>query len=123
MRLTAYLPELAELFDVDSNGWNPDVDLLESPKEWVVLVEVPGVSKKDLSIDFENGVLTLRGERNDASNQDFQLRQTKSGSFCRGFAFPSDIDPELIRAELKDGVLKVTIPKPEESKAKKVEVN
>lgn len=123
MRLLAYLPELAELLDFDSNGWNPNVDLFENPDEWIVLAEVPGVSKKDLKINFENGVLTLSGERKNDSDQDFQLRQTKSGSFCRGFAFPSDIDPELIRAELKDGVLRVTIPKPEESKPKDIKVN
>lgn len=123
MRLMAYFPELRELLGSDSNGWNPNVDLFEDPNEWVVLAEVPGISKENLKINFENGILTLRGERKDDSDQDFKLRETKSGSFCRGFAFPSDISPELIKAELKDGILKVKVPKPEESKPKKIEVN
>lgn len=123
MRLLAYLPELAELLNRCSNGWNPNVDLFENPNEWIVLAEVPGVSKKDLKINFENGVLTLSGERNNDSEQDFQLKETESGSFCRGFAFPSDIDPELIKAELKDGILEVKVPKPEESKPKEIKVN
>ncbi|MGB2696510.1 MAG: Hsp20/alpha crystallin family protein [Candidatus Zixiibacteriota bacterium] len=123
MRLLAYLPELRELLDLDSDVWNPKVDLFENAEEWVVLAEVPGVSKKDLRINFENGVLTLKGERKDDSDQDFKLRKTKSGSFCRGFTFPLDIDPELIKAELKDGVLKVRVPKPEESRPKEIKVN
>ncbi len=123
MRLMAYFPELKELLDSDSNLWNPNVDLFENPNEWVVLAEVPGVSRENLKINFENGVLTLSGERGNYSDEDFKLRETQSGSFCRGFAFPSDIDPELIKAELKDGILKVKVPKPEESKPKKIEVN
>ena len=123
MKLLAYLPELRELLDLDSEAWNPKVDLFEDAEEWVVLAEVPGVSKKDIKINFENGVLTLNGERKNDSDKDFQLRETKSGSFCRGFAFPSDIDPELIKAELKDGMLKVKVPKAEESKPKEIKVN
>jgi HSP20 family protein len=123
MRLLAYLPELAELLNQCSNGWNPNVDLFENPDEWIVLAEVPGISKNDLKIDFENGVLTLSGERKNDSDQDFKLKETKSGSFCRGFAFPSDIDPELIKAELKEGILKVKVPKPEETKPKEIKVN
>jgi len=123
MRLLAYLPELAELLDGDSNEWNPKVDLFENANEWVVLVEVPGVTKKDLAINFEDGILTLKGENSNGSKDDFHLRETKAGSFCRDFAFPSEIDPELIKAELKDGVLKVKVPKPEESKPKDIKVN
>jgi HSP20 family protein len=123
MRLIAYFPELRELLGSDSNGWNPNVDLFEDTNQWVVLAEVPGVSKNDLKINFENGILTLRGERKDNSDQDFKLKETKSGSFCRGFAFPSDIDPELIKAELKDGILRVKVPKPEESKLQEIRVN
>jgi len=123
MKLVAYLPELAELLDFDSNGWNPNVDLFENPDEWVVLVEVPGIAKKDLKIDFEDGILTLKGEKSNGSKDDFRLRETKTGSFCRGFAFPSDVDPELIKAELKDGILKVKVPRPEESKPKDIKVN
>ena len=123
MRLLAYLPELAEFLDFDSNGWNPNVDLFENTEEWVVLAEVPGISKKDLKINFENGVLTLSGERKNDSDQNFQLRETESGNFCRGFAFPSDIDPELIKAELNEGVLKIKVHKPEESKPKEIKFN
>ena len=123
MRLMTYFPELRELLDSDSNGWNPRVDLLENTSEWIVLVEVPGVSRENLKINFENGILTLRGERKDDSDRNFKLKETESGSFCRGFAFPSDIEPELIKAELKDGMLKVKVPKPEESKPKEIKVN
>jgi HSP20 family protein len=99
------------------------VDLFENQDEWIVLAEVPGVSKEELKVHFEEGVLTLRGEKKGESDQDFRLREIETGSFCRGFAFPSDIDPELIKAELDNGILKVRVPKPEESKPKKITVN
>lgn len=123
MRLMAYFPELAELLDFDSNGWNPKVDLFENPDEWVVLAEVPGVSKKDLKINCEDGILTLKGEKKDDPKQDFWFQETGTGTFCRSFAFPSEIDPELIKAELKDGILKLRVTKPAESKPKEIKVN
>ena len=123
MRLMAYFPELAELLDFGSNGWNPKVDLFENPDEWIVLAEVPGVSKKDLKINFENGVLTLKGERRDDSSEDLWFKELDTGSFSRSFGFPSDIDPDMVQAELKDGILKVKVPKPEESKPKEIKVN
>jgi HSP20 family protein len=123
MKLTAYLPELKGLLDFCSNGWNPNVDLFENPNEWVVLAEVPGVTKKDLKINFEDGILALKGEKKDDSRQDFWFKETGAGTFCRSFAFPSDIDPELIKAELNNGILKIRVPKPEESKSKEIKVN
>jgi HSP20 family protein len=123
MKLTAYLPELKELLDFCSNGWNPNVDLFENPNEWVVLAEVPGVTMKDLKINFEDGILILKGKKNGESDESFRLKETKTGTFCRSFAFPSDIDPELIKAELNNGILKVRIPKPEETKTKEIKVN
>ena len=123
MRLMAYFPELKELQECDSNGWNPNVDLFENQDEWIVLAEVPGLSKSDLKVDFEDGVLTLKGKKKDDSDQDFRLRETRTGNFCRGVAFPSEVDPELINAELKNGILKVRVPKPEVSQPKHIKVN
>ena len=123
MRLTAWLPEFAEIFDLCSNGWNPNVDLLEHEDEWLVLMEVPGLSKEDIKINFEHGLLTLSGQRKGDSDDALRLRESKTGSFCRSFAFTEDVDPDSIKAELKDGVLKVRVPKPEQAKPKEIKVN
>ena len=123
MRLTAWLPEFVELFDLCSNGWNPNVDLLEHEDEWLVVMEVPGLSKEDIKIDFENGLLTLSGRKKSDTDDASWLRESRTGRFCRSFAFTEDVDADSIKAELKDGVLKVRVPKPEQAKPKEIKVN
>jgi HSP20 family protein len=123
MKLTAYLPEFVQLFELGSNGWNPNVDLLEHEDEWLVVMEVPGLSREDIKIHFEDGLLTLSGQKKSDSDHGLWLRESTTGSFCRSFNFAEDVDPEMIKAELKDGVLKVRVPKREQAKPKEIKVN
>jgi HSP20 family protein len=96
------------------------VDIYENEDSVVVKAELPGVDKKDIKVDLKDGVLTLTGERSHEKevNEDKYYRKERAyGRFHRSFTVPAEIDPDKIKAEFKDGVLKVEIPKPEEQKA------
>ena len=107
-------------------NWNPKVDVYEEKDSFVVKAELPGVAKEDISLDVEDRVMTLKGETeqdNEVKEENYYRRERVSGSFERAFTLPADVDPESINAEYKDGVLTVTIPKPEKQKSKQVTVH
>ena len=98
---------------VSTPFWNPRVDIYDDKDAIVVKAEVPGVEKKDLFVDLKGRVLTLKGERsydNEVKKDKYFRRETRFGRFERSFTLPTDVDPESIKAEYKDGVLKVNIP-------------
>jgi HSP20 family protein len=113
--------------DEDSLGlWNPAVDLYEKDDNFVIKAELPGVDKKDIGIDLKDGVLTLSGERSNDSevkDDDYYRRERTYGKFQRTFSLPADVDSDKIKAEFKDGVLVVEVPKPEKSKPKKITIH
>jgi len=91
----------------------------------VVTAEMPGVEPKDVDLRVENGTLTLRGERKleREDQQEQYLRIERSyGTFSRMFSLPTTVDAERIKAEFKNGLLKITLPKREESKPKSIHV-
>ncbi|GIW39822.1 MAG: molecular chaperone [Candidatus Binatia bacterium] len=105
--------------------WAPVVDIEETPDEYLIKAEVPGVSRDDVKITVENGVLTLQGERKqekEEKGRKFHRVERFYGSFLRSFTLPDNVDEEKVRAELKDGVLTVHLPKSEKAKPKAVEV-
>jgi HSP20 family protein len=107
-------------------NWRPVVDIYENEDTVVVKAELPGVDKKDIKVDLKDGVLTLSGERShekEVKEENYYRKERTFGSFHRSFSVPAEIDPDKIKAELKDGVLKVEIPKPEEKKPKKIAVH
>ena len=88
--------------------------------------ELPGVDKKDISVDVKDGILTLSGERtyeNEVKEGNYYRKERAFGKFNRSFALPEGLDPEKIDADYKDGVLKIAIPKPEEKKPRKIAVH
>jgi len=106
--------------------WNPLVDIYDNEKAVVIKAELPGVGKEDISIDVSDRVLTLKGERSydgDMKQERYCRRERTFGEFCRSFTLPADIDPDKIKAEYKDGILRIEIPKPEEQKPKHITVH
>jgi HSP20 family protein len=107
-------------------AWAPSVDIYETPNELVVKADLPEVDEKDIDVHIENNLLTIRGERkfDKSVQEDNYLRIERTyGTFSRSFSLPNTVNAESIRAEYKNGVLTVNLPKREESKPRQVKVN
>jgi HSP20 family protein len=107
-------------------SWSPAVDMFEKDDKVVIKAELPGLDKKDVSLDLQNGVLTLKGERkheNEVKEENFYRREMSYGKFVRSFSLPVDVDADQIKAEFQNGLLTVEVPKPEEHKPKQIKVN
>ena len=105
--------------------WAPSVDIKETPKEYKVLAELPGVNPKDIKVSLDKNILTIQGEKTVSEEKDdsnWHRVERFSGSFCRRFTMPSNIDSDKIKAKTKHGILELTIPKIEKSEAKFVNV-
>ena len=106
-------------------SWAPAVDISEHEGNIVLKAELPGIESKDVDIRLENNVLTLRGERkydNEVKQENYHRVERAYGSFSRSFTLPSVVDQEKIKAEYKDGVLELTLPKREEAKPKQISI-
>ena len=106
--------------------WKPLVDIYDDDKEVIITAELPGVDRKDISIDVHDRVLTLRAVRSQAGEvkeERYHRRERALGRFERSFRLPADIDSDAIKAEYKDGVLRIDIPKPEVQKPKQITVH
>ncbi len=101
----------------------PVVDINETKDNFVVKVELPGVDKKDVSVNIENGVLTIRGEKKvETEDKKCHRVECSYGSFIRSFTLPQSVKADEIEAEYKNGILNLTIPKSEEAKPKQIDV-
>ena len=107
-------------------GWMPAVDIYETDQHEVVLkAELPEVKREDINITFENGVLTIRGERkydDDVKRDNFQRMERHYGAFTRSFTLPATIDPSRISANHKDGVLTIRLPQHDAARPKQIQV-
>ena len=105
--------------------WAPAANISETDKEYLIKAELPEVKKEDVKITLENGVINISGERKQQKEEkgENEIRvESFYGTFSRSFSLPDNIDASGVRAESKDGVLKVRIPKKEMSKPKSVTV-
>jgi HSP20 family protein len=105
--------------------WMPLVDIVEDTKEYIISAELPGVSKDDVKVTMENGMLTLRGERKFERDNEEQRRHRIErfyGVFARSYAMPEDADPSSVRADMKDGVLRIRMSKTESARPRQIEV-
>ena len=103
--------------------WAPAVDILETENDLVIKADVPEVDLKDIDIEIENHTLTLKGQRKFESNGNGYHRIERSyGSFARYFSLPDTVDTEKVKADYKNGVLTVTLPKKEIAKPRQVKV-
>jgi HSP20 family protein len=106
--------------------WAPAVDIYETENELVLKADLPEISEKDLDVRVENNMLTIRGERKfeQQVKEDNYLRVERAyGSFSRSFSLPNSVNTEGLKAEYKNGVLSVVMPKRADSKPKQVKVN
>src|SRR5438552_17169958 len=106
--------------------WAPAVDIYEQDNNIVLKAELPGVDPKDVDIRLENNTLALRGERkfdNEVKKENDHRVERAYGAFTRSFTLPTVVDQGNIKAEFKDGVLRVTLPKREEAKPKQIQIS
>ena len=106
-------------------AWAPAVDIYEHDGNIVLKAELPGIDPKSVDVRLENNTLTLRGERKfdtDVKQDSYHRVERAYGSFTRSFTLPTIVDQEKMKADYKDGVLQVTLPKREEAKPKQINV-
>jgi HSP20 family protein len=105
--------------------WIPAMDLAETEGDYVLKADLPGLTDKDVHIEFENNVLTVSGERkveNEETGKGFRRVERSYGSFVRRLTLPEGVDANAITATVNNGVLEVRVPKPEAVKPRKVEI-
>ena len=108
-------------------GWVPPVDIFETKDHEVVLqAELPDLKREDITLTFENGVLTIQGERKpseEVQHHNYHRVERHHGTFSRSFTLPNTVDAARISASYKDGLLTVRIPQREEARPKQIAVN
>jgi HSP20 family protein len=107
-------------------SWAPAVDIYEQDGNIVMKAELPGVDPKAVDIRLENNTLTLRGERKldkEVKEDSYHRVERAYGAFSRSFTLPTVVDQGNIKAEYRDGVLKLTLPKREEAKPRQIQIN
>jgi HSP20 family protein len=127
-QLNRYLGDafLRRANDSSLTTWAPEVDIHETEDALVLEADLPGMEEKDLDVRVENNTLTVRGERKfekKVSEENYLRVERAYGSFSRSFALPHTIDPEAIKADYRNGVLTIRVPKREEAKPRQVKVN
>ena len=121
-------PTFNRLFDFATTelssaaAWAPAIDLWENDEGYVATVEPPGFKPGDISIDLQDGVLTLSGERKVETEGAFR-HERPTGKFTRRVELPNRVDSQRVTATYQDGILTVTLPKAEEAKPRKISVN
>lgn len=105
----------------------PETDVIEVEDEIRVITEMPGLKREDIDIDLENNLLTIRGEKREdraegEANGTYHLAERRYGQFSRSFVLPRDVDPDRIAARFEDGVLKITIPKSERARRRRIQI-
>ncbi len=116
----------ARAADESTTSWSPAVDIYETENEIVLKAELPEVNQKDIDIQIENSTLTIQGERKPDTTikqESYHRIERAYGRFNRSFTLPNLVDQEKIKAEYKDGVLKIELPKREERKPKQIKVS
>jgi HSP20 family protein len=109
----------------DSVVWKPRMDVKETKEAYELLADLPGLSKKDINISLNDDVLTVKGERKTEEKKEDEDRyyaERTFGSFSRSFKLPTKVASEKIKAEYKNGVLRLTLPKAEEAKPHEITV-
>jgi HSP20 family protein len=106
--------------------WIPPMDLVETEDDFVLRADLPGMSEGDVSIELEDSILTISGERkaeHEERKEGYYRVERASGSFARSLTLPDGVNPEAVRASFDRGVLEVRVPKPEQRKPRKVAIS
>ena len=115
----------ADASNVVTAQWVPRVDIKEEADRFVILADLPGVDPKDIEINMDKGILSIRGERTTESrtdNERFSRIERAHGVFHRRFALPESADPDGVSASGRHGVLEITIPKRPETTPRRIQV-
>ena len=108
-----------------ANDWVPAVDVTESKDAFNLEADLPGLGKEDVKVSVEDGILSLKGERNverTSAENGQRHYERRSGSFERSFRLPKAVEADKIKAKFDKGVLQVTLPKSEAAKPKRIEI-
>ena len=128
--------EVSRIFDFSTRGcpapgesfaglWQPAIDIYEDAEGVTLKAELPGLSSDEIDLRIENNTLTLKGERKlekDDKKENYRRVERSYGAFSRSFSLPATVDAEKVRAESKNGVLSIFLPKREETKPKQIHV-
>jgi len=119
---------MLDSFFEDAPVWNtqtPAVDVKEEEKRYLMEVELPGLTDKDIELKVEDNILTLSSKKEESKEQKkngYLLRERRSAEFCRTFVLPQDAERAEVKAEFKNGLLMVDIPKKPEAQPRKIDV-
>ncbi len=102
----------------EDKDFAPDCDIVESESEYKILLDLPGLAKKEIGIALKNNVLTVKGERviSAGEGEEFKRQERKRGAFARSFALPENVNSAEISANFRNGVLTVSMPKSDKLK-------
>jgi HSP20 family protein len=106
--------------------WTPAMDLVETEDHFVLRADLPGMSESDVTIELEDNVLTVAGERkaeHEEKREGFYRVERAFGRFSRSLTLPKGIDPEGVTAQFGSGVLEVRVPKPEQRKPRRISIS
>ncbi len=106
--------------------WSPTVDVSEDKDNVIIRAEMPGTKKEDVNISIQDNVLTLKGEKKqekEEKDKNYHRVERSYGSFCRSFQLPTSVKTDKIKANYRDGVLNITLPKTEEVKPKQIPIS
>jgi HSP20 family protein len=126
--LLALHEQLGHLVGTDAPGWTPPVDLYETPTEFVLTAELPGLARDQIEIHAEDTRITIRGARAASPGREIPCEQYHRverghGRFSRAFSLPEAIDVDAITADLREGVLTITVPKAANRGSRRINVS
>jgi HSP20 family protein len=133
--LSSLQTEMNRLFNAAFEGegggtaarrWSPAMDLLETDEQFVLRADLPGMDESDVSIELEDNILTVSGERkaeHEEKREGYYRMERAYGTFSRSLTLPKGIDPEAVSASFDRGVLEVRVPKPEQRKPRRISIS
>ena len=124
--MNRYFSQTRESAANQERDWMPAVDIREENNRYLLAADIPGVDRKNVEITLEEGVLTVKGERNtgtDISEEGYRRRERTHGTFMRQFTLPDTVDAGNISAAVQDGVLQIEIPKQDKPEPRRITVS
>ncbi len=125
-RLTNLQDELDRLFESPASKWLPALDVQEDKDSFVVRTELPGLKREDIEVSLHDGALLISGERKAEAKQEgveIHRQERYYGKFQRTLTLPTPVAADKVKAQYKDGLLTVTVPKAEEAKPKQIDIS
>ena len=125
-RLSSLQDELDRLFESPMTGWAPALDVHEDADKFSIRVELPGLKREDIGVSLQDGALVISGERKSEKVEEgveIHRQERFYGKFQRALTLPAPVAADKVKAQYKDGILTVTLPKSEEAKPKQIDVS